>query len=55
MRLRGRWPEQLGFTNGSKLHIRMCNGEPSAWHLQSDQPAASCARRVPPAIGEPAW
>ncbi|WP_425598857.1 SymE family type I addiction module toxin [Xanthomonas euroxanthea] len=27
MRLRGRSLEQLGFTNGSKLHIRMCNGE----------------------------
>ncbi|WP_429002367.1 SymE family type I addiction module toxin [Xanthomonas euvesicatoria] len=27
MRLRGRWLEQLGFTIGSKLHIRMRNGE----------------------------
>ncbi|MGV7180603.1 SymE family type I addiction module toxin [Xanthomonas axonopodis] len=27
LRLRGRWLEQLGFTIGSKLHIRMRNGE----------------------------
>ncbi|CAD7729853.1 Endoribonuclease SymE [Xanthomonas hydrangeae] len=27
LRLRGRWLEQLGFTIGSKLHIRMRDGE----------------------------
>ncbi|MBB4708123.1 SymE family type I addiction module toxin [Xanthomonas arboricola] len=27
LRLRGRWLEQLGFTIGSKLNIRMRNGE----------------------------
>ncbi|WP_244672217.1 SymE family type I addiction module toxin, partial [Xanthomonas phaseoli] len=27
LRLRGRWLEELGFTIGSKLHIRMRNGE----------------------------
>ncbi|WP_311238049.1 MULTISPECIES: SymE family type I addiction module toxin [unclassified Xanthomonas] len=27
LRLRGRWLEQLGFTIGSKLHIRLGNGE----------------------------
>ncbi|MCS3809777.1 type I toxin-antitoxin system SymE family toxin [Xanthomonas sp. 4461] len=27
LRLRGRWLEQLGFTIGSKLHIRLRNGE----------------------------
>ncbi|MFC3563977.1 SymE family type I addiction module toxin [Xanthomonas dyei] len=27
MRLRGRWLEQLGFTIGSKLHIRLRDGE----------------------------
>ncbi len=27
LRLRGRWLEQLGLTIGSKLHIRMRNGE----------------------------
>ncbi|CAD0299523.1 SymE family type I addiction module toxin [Xanthomonas hortorum] len=27
LRLRGRWLEQLGFTIGSKLHIRLRDGE----------------------------
>ncbi|WP_445684541.1 SymE family type I addiction module toxin [Xanthomonas hortorum] len=27
LRLRGRWLEQLGFAIGSKLHIRMRDGE----------------------------
>ncbi|MBB4133419.1 toxic protein SymE [Xanthomonas campestris] len=27
LRLRGRWLEQLGFTIGSKLNIRLCDGE----------------------------